>query len=215
MNRWDKYLDDLVARYPVLGPVKEDIRTLFEMLRACYERGGKLLTAGNGGSCADAEHIVGELMKGFTKKRAVPAAFAEKLRAVDPVIGEVLAKGLEQGLPAITMNSHPGLCTAFLNDVDGTYLYAQQLMVQAKKDDVFLAISTSGNSRNIVAACVCARAKGIPVLGLLGKTGGAVLPLCDAAVVVPEMETYKIQELHLPIYHTLCLMLEEYFFPGD
>ena len=207
------YFEDLFRRYPVLAPVKEDIGALYRAMRTVYENGGKLLVAGNGGSCADAEHIVGELMKGFCKKRAVSPAFAEKLRALDPEVGDMLAKGLEQGLPAVTLNSHPGLTTAFLNDVSGDWTYAQQLMVQGKPGDAFLAITTSGNSRNIYAAAVTAKAKGIPVLGLLGKTGGKILPLCDVAVVVPEMETYKIQELHLPIYHTLCLMLEEHFFP--
>ena len=191
------YLDDLIQRYPVLSPVKEDIRRFYEMLKDTFESGGKLLVAGNGGSCADAEHIVGELAKGFCKKRHVTADFAEKLAGIDPELG------------------HPGLTTAFLNDVNGDWYFGQQLLAQGKAGDIFLAISTSGNSRNIYAAAVVARAMNIPVLGLLGKTGGKVLPLCDAAVVVPEMETFKIQELHLPIYHTLCLMLEEHFFPGE
>ena len=209
------YLDDLIQRYPVLSPVKEDIRRFYEMLKDTFESGGKLLVAGNGGSCADAEHIVGELAKGFCKKRHVTADFAEKLAGIDPELGPKLAEGLERGLPALALHSHPGLTTAFLNDVNGDWYFGQQLLAQGKKGDIFLAISTSGKSRNIYAAAVVARAMNIPVLGLLGKTGRKVLPLCDAAVVVPEMETFKIQELHLPIYHTLCLMLEEHFFPGE
>ena len=199
------YLDDLIQRYPVLSPVKEDIRRFYEMLKDTFESGGKLLVAGNGGSCADAEHIVGELAKGFCKKRHVTADFAEKLAGIDPELGPKLAEGLERGLPALALHSHPGLTTAFLNDVNGDWYFGQQLLAQGKKGDIFLAISTSGNSRNIYAAAMVARAMNIPVLGLLGKTGGKVLPL----------ETYKIQELHLPIYHTLCLMLEEHFFPGE
>ena len=163
------YLDDLIQRYPVLSPVKKDIRRFYEMLKDTFESGGKLLVAGNGGSCADAEHIVGELAKGFCKKRHVTADFAEKLAGIDPELGPKLAEGLERGLPALALHSHPGLTTAFLNDVNGDWYFGQQLLAQGKKGDIFLAISTSGNSRNIYAAAIVARAMNIPVLGLLGK----------------------------------------------
>lgn len=208
----DRYLEELVERYPVLKTEEASIREVYEILKNCYEAGGKLLIAGNGGSCADAEHIVGELMKGFVKKRPVTEALSERLRGVDPELGAELAGKLQRGLPAIALTGHPGLTTAFINDVDGSMSYAQQVLGYGKPEDVFLGISTSGNSKNVRLAAITARAMGIKTVGLLGRDGGCIRPLCDAAVVVPEQETYKIQELHLPVYHALCLMLEEHFF---
>ena len=169
--------------------------------------------AGNGGSCADSEHIVGELMKGFCKKRRVPEDFAKALLKADAKRGGQLAEALEGGLAAIALTGHPGLSTAFLNDVDGAYIYAQQIYGYGKEGDVFLGISTSGNAKNILYAAAVARAKGMKVIGLTGKDGGELSGAADVAVIVPDKETYRIQELHLPIYHTLCLMLEERFFP--
>ena len=193
-----EYLDELISRYPVLAPVKADIRTAYETLKECYERGGKLLIAGNGGSCADSEHIVGELMKA--------------LKTVDPQMGAELSEKLQQGLPAIALTGHAGLTTAFMNDVDGSMIYAEQVLGYGKEGDVFLGISTSGNSKNVLYAAVTAKAKGLKVIGLLGRDGGRIRGYSDTAIVVPEQETFKIQELHLPVYHALCLMLEEYFF---
>ena len=207
-----EYLEELTGRYPVLDAVKADVLAAYEMMKECYEHGGKVLIAGNGGSCADSEHIVGELMKGFVKKRPVSEEMKEALIAADPSRGERLAGRLQQGLAAIALTGHPGLSTAFLNDVDGEMIYAQQITGFGKQGDVFLGITTSGNSENIMYAAVAARAKGMKVLGLTGRDGGRLKGICDAAVVVPENETYKIQELHLPIYHALCLMLEEHFF---
>ena len=207
-----EYLEELTGRYPVLHAVKADVLAAYEMMRECYEHGGKVLIAGNGGSCADSEHIVGELMKGFVKKRPVSEEMKEALIAADPSRGERLAGRLQQGLAAIALTGPPGLSTAFLNDVDGEMIYAQQITGFGKQGDVFLGITTSGNSENIMYAAVAARAKGMKVLGLTGRDGGRLKGICDAAVVVPENETYKIQELHLPIYHALCLMLEEHFF---
>ena len=211
MNKY-RYLTELSERYPVLKQTENDIKASYEIIREAYENGGKLLIAGNGGSCADAEHIVGELMKGFVKKRPVSEEMKEALIAADPSRGERLAGRLQQGLAAIALTGHPGLSTAFLNDVDGEMIYAQQITGFGKQGDVFLGITTSGNSENIMYAAVAARAKGMKVLGLTGRDGGRLKGICDAAVVVPENETYKIQELHLPIYHALCLMLEEHFF---
>ena len=189
-----EYLDELISRYPVLAPVKADIRTAYETMKECYERGGKLLIAGNGGSCADSEHIVGEL------------------KTVDPQMGAELSEKLQQGLPAIALTGHAGLTTAFMNDVDGSMTYAEQVLGYGKDGDVFLGISTSGNSKNVLYAAVTAKAKGLKVIGLLGRDGGRIRGYSDTAIVVPEQETFKIQELHLPVYHALCLMLEEYFF---
>lgn len=207
-----RYLAELTERYPVLKQVEGDIRDLYETVRESYENGGKLLIAGNGGSCADSEHIVGELMKGFVKKRAVPEEMAKNLKTVDPERGEKLACSLQQGLAAIALTGHTALSTAFLNDVDGEVIYAQQVYGYGKPGDVLLGITTSGNSENIMYAAVAAKAKGMKVVGLTGRDGGKLKGICDAAVVVPETETFKIQELHLPVYHALCLMLEEHFF---
>ena len=202
----------LINRYPVLEPVKEAIFQAYCLLEKCYEGGGKLLIGGNGGSSADSEHIVGELMKGFCKKRQVPEDFAGKLMEADKERGKYLAEKLQQGLPAIALTGHTALSTAYLNDVDGLLTIAQLLYGYGKKGDVFLGISTSGNSENILYAAAAARAMEIPVIALTGKDGGRLAEAADVAIIVPEQETYRIQELHLPVYHALCLMLEERFF---
>nr|WP_288826098.1 SIS domain-containing protein [uncultured Clostridium sp.] len=206
------YLEELLTRYPVLNSVKDEIKEAYKIMENCYKNGGKLLIAGNGGSCADAEHIVGELMKGFVKPRSVSRDFAQKLLEADPVRGKELADKLQGGLPAIALTGHPGLSTAYLNDVDGSLIYAQQTYGYGKEGDVLLGISTSGNSKNIMYAMAAARAIGMKTIGLTGKDGGQLKETADVSIVVPEKETYKIQELHLPVYHALCLMLEERFF---
>lgn len=206
------YLEELLRRYPALEPVKGSILEVYEILRQCFASGHKLLVAGNGGSAADSEHIVGELMKGFVKRREVPEAMAERLREAGGELGSQLAGKLQGGLPAIALSGHPGLSTAFLNDVDGRLIYAQQVYGYGEEGDVFLGISTSGNADNIAYAVVTAKAKGMKTVGLTGRDGGKLAQMADAAVIVPEKETFQIQELHLPVYHALCLMLEEYFF---
>lgn len=207
-----KYLDELTERYPCLDAVKANILEAYKILETCYEQGGKLLVAGNGGSAADSEHIVGELMKGFVKKRRVSESFESALEQVDQEKGKELAEKLQGGLPAIALSGHPGLSTAYLNDVDGDLIYAQQTYGYGRPEDVLLGISTSGNSKNVDYAVITAKAIGMKVIGLTGKDGGKLGKSADAAIIVPEQETYKIQELHLPVYHTLCLMLEEHFF---
>ena len=211
MNEY-RYLTELSERYPVLKQTENDIKASYEIIREAYENGGKLLIAGNGGSCADAEHIVGELMKGFVKKRPVSEEMKEALEKADPVRGKELSEKLQGGLPAIALVDHAALSTAFANDVDGMLSYAQQVNGYGKPGDVFLGISTSGNAENVMYAAVTAKAKGMKVVGLTGKDGGKLAGIADAAVIVPEMETYKIQELHLPVYHALCLMLEHRFY---
>ena len=205
-------LDELIKRYPILERVREDIEAVYGILERCYENGGKLLIAGNGGSAADAEHIVGELMKGFVKRRPVTEEMKEALEKADPVRGKELSEKLQGGLPAIALVDHAALSTAFANDVDGMLSYAQQVNGYGKAGDVFLGISTSGNAENVMYAAVTAKAKGMKVIGLTGKTGGKLAKIADVAIIVPEQETYKIQELHLPIYHALCLMLEDRFY---
>lgn len=207
-----RILEELTERYPELLAVRPAILDAYQILENCYMHGGKLLIAGNGGSCADAEHIVGELMKGFVKRRRLPVALQMKLKESDADHGEKLADSLQGGLMAIALTGHQGLSTAFANDVDADMVFAQQLCGYGIAGDVFLGISTSGNSKNVDYAVTVAKAKGLKVIGLTGKDGGRLGQRADAAIIVPEMETFKIQELHLPIYHALCLMLEERFF---
>lgn len=211
-KRLEKHIDLLIERYPVLEVCKEDIVSGYELLEDCYSKGGKLLIAGNGGSAADAEHIAGELMKRFKTPRPIPNELKEKLVKVDPVRGENLSKNLERPLMAIPLVAHEALTTAYINDVDGLGVFAQQLYGYGKEGDVYLGISTSGNSKNVMNATVVARALGLKVLGLTGKLGGELNEVSNICVKVPETETYMIQELHLPIYHCWCLMLEDYFF---
>lgn len=213
-EKQQRLLKELIGRYPRLEAVRQQLVDAYELLAACYERGGKLLIAGNGGSCADAEHIVGELMKGFCNKRPLPEKLKERMRQADPDHGGRLADSLQGSLMAIALDGHPGLSTAFANDVDADMVFAQQLCGYGCAGDVFLGISTSGNSKNVDYAVTAAKAKGISVIGLTGKDGGKLGRRADVSIIVPEQETYKIQELHLPIYHVLCLMLEERFFGG-
>ena len=211
-KRLMKQIDLLVERYPKLENVKQDIVDAYLVMEECYEHDGKLLIAGNGGSAADSEHIAGELMKRFKTPRPVPAEFAKKLKEIDSVRGEGLAKNLERGLMAVPLVAHEALTTAYINDVDGLGVFAQQLYGFGRPGDVFLGISTSGNSKNVMSATVVARALGIKVIGLTGAKGGELAEIADVAIKVPETETYMIQELHLPVYHCLCLMLEDRFF---
>ena len=210
----NKFVDELIERYPVLNDSREDIVQAYLTLEESYLHGGKLLVAGNGGSSADANHIVGELMKGFCLPRKMSEDFADKLKAVDEVRGAVLADKLQGALPAIALDNHNALNTAFLNDVDGALMYAQQVNGYGNAGDVFLGITTSGNAGNVMYAAVVAKAKGMKVLGLTGKTGGKLAGVADVCIRVNETETYKVQELHLPIYHCLCLMVEAFFFGG-
>ena len=212
--RLKKHIDLLISRYPVLGAIRDDIINAYLVMEECYERDGKLMIAGNGGSAADSEHIAGELMKRFKTPRPVTPEFAEKLKAIDPVRGESLAENLERGLMAIPLVAHEALTTAYINDVDGLGVFAQQLFGFGRRGDVFLGISTSGNSKNVLSATVVARALDIKVIGLTGAKGGELATVADVCVKVPSTETYMIQELHLPIYHCWCLMLEDKFFGG-
>lgn len=206
------HIETLIERYPVLEQIKDGIIEGYLLLQHLYENGGKLLIAGNGGSAADAEHIAGELMKRFQRPRPVSNDFAEKLIAIDPKRGASLARNLECSLMAIPLVAHEALTTAYINDVDGLGVFAQQLFGYGRQGDVFLGISTSGNSENILNATVVAHALGIKVLALTGENGGELAHVSDVVIKVPERATYLIQELHLPIYHCWCMMLEDYFF---
>lgn len=214
-ERLYKHINTLIERYPKLEGVRQSIIDAYIIMEECYENGGKLLIAGNGGSAADSEHIAGELMKRFKIQRPVSDEYAQRLMEIDSERGRELAKNLECSLMAIPLVAHEALSTAYINDVDGYGVFAQQLFGFGRKGDVFLGISTSGNSKNIMNATVVARASGIKVIGLTGANGGELAMVADAAVKVPETETYMIQELHLPIYHCWCLMLEDRFFGKD
>ncbi|MCI9019393.1 MAG: SIS domain-containing protein [Eubacterium sp.] len=202
----------LANRYPKLKSSIQSIIEAYLVMENSFQHDGKLLIAGNGGSAADAEHIAGELMKCFKIPRPITDEYAAKLKAADAVIGAEIAGKLEQGLAALPLAAHEAFSTAYANDVDESCTFAQQLFVLGRPGDVFLGISTSGNSRNILNAAVAARARGMKVVGLTGADGGRLAAAADVAVKVPEKETYMVQELHLPVYHCWCLMLEERFF---
>lgn len=208
----NKEIDILVERYPQLSCIANDLYSCYSIIADCYKKGGKLLIAGNGGSAADAEHIVGELMKGFKLQRKVDEEFASRLCDSNEELGSVLAQNLQGALPAIALDGHPALSTAYMNDCEPLLCFAQQVNGYGKEGDVFLGISTSGNSKNILYAAVTARAKGMKIIGLTGAKNSKLEQMSDVCIKVPETETYMIQELHLPVYHCLCLMLENEFF---
>lgn len=211
-ERLQKHLDLLIERYPTLEPCKESIAKAYDIMEEAYSNGRKLLVAGNGGSAADSEHIVGELMKEFKLKRKIYAAQADRLKKIDPEMGQVLAENLQGTLPAISLVGEPALTTAYMNDAVPLLIFAQQINGLGKAGDVFLGISTSGNSKNVLYAAVAAKSKGLKVVGLTGQKENKLEKFADVCIHVPETETYKIQELHLPVYHCLCLMLEDKFF---
>ena len=211
-NRLMRHIDLLMERYPSLESAKNDIVAAYLLLEESYKNGGKLLVAGNGGSAADAEHIVGELMKGFKLPRKPEADFAEKLVEENQELGAVLAENLQGALPAIALDGHPALSTAYMNDCEPLLCFAQQVNGYGKSGDVFLGISTSGNSKNVLFAATTAHAKGMKVIGLTGAKDSKLKDMSDVCIKAPQTETYMIQEMHLPIYHCLCLMLEDKFY---
>lgn len=210
-TRLYQYIDLLILRYPQLIVAKDCIVEAYQILEESYTNDGKLLVAGNGGSAADAEHIVGELMKGFVNPRKLEAEYSDALITVNKELGRVLSENLQGALPAIALDGHLALTTAYLNDCEPLLCFAQQVNGYGRKSDVFLGISTSGNSRNILYAATVAKAKGMKVIGLTGEKDSKLSEISDTCIQVPETETYKIQELHLPVYHCLCLMLEDTF----
>lgn len=207
-----KHLADLIKRYPDLAPIEKDIEAAYKVMEEAYANGGKLLVGGNGGSAGDSEHIVGELMKTFEKKRPLPEDVIARMTAIDPERGALLGKEIQGALTAISITGHTALTTAVGNDVRPELGFAQQVYGYGREGDVLLAISTSGNAENLVNAAIVAKAKGMKVVLLSGKTGGALKALADVSIIVPETTTYIIQERHLPIYHVLCMELEDRFF---
>ena len=208
-------IDHLIERYPVLRAMKEPLWAAAETIIECYRNGGKLLVCGNGGSAADAEHITGELMKGFLLPRRLGEEKRQKLMEACPEDAEYLIENLQEALPAISLVNQIALGTAFANDQSPDLVFAQQVFGLGKEGDVLLAISTSGNSANVLYAAQVARTFGISVIALTGMGGGRLRALADILLAVPNKETYRIQELHLPIYHALCIAAEEEFFGSD
>ena len=215
LSQVESLLQAMTERHPGLAVVREDVHRAFAALRDTFRAGGKLLVCGNGGSAADADHIVGELMKGFMKRRPPSREQASALRRADPAQGEWMADRLQQALPAVALTGHGALATAFANDVAHELVFAQQVFGLGRPGDALLAISTSGNSRNVLYAATAARAGGLRVIGLTGEDGGKLAPMCDVAVRVPARSTPAVQEYHLPVYHAICMMLEEEFFAED
>ena len=205
-------IKNLIERYPSLSVCENEITKSVNMIIECYLHGGKLLLAGNGGSAADCDHIVGELMKGFMKKRELSDVQKAKMKAASPELSDEALGKLQGALPAISLPSFPALNTAFSNDVDADLIYAQGVFGLGKEEDILIAISTSGNSRNVVEAAKVAKATGLKVIALTGKSGGKLKELADVSITVPECETYKVQELHLPVYHYICAKIEDHFF---
>jgi len=201
----NKIINELISRYAKLSVCENDIVEVFCSLQKCFEQGNRLYVFGNGGSAADSLHIVGELVKSFTIKRSVENNFSNR-------VSQELSANLHGALPAFAIVENIALATAFSNDCNPEYTFAQQIYAYVREGDCVLGISTSGNSKNIINAIETAKGRGAVTIGLTGENGGKLKELCDVCICVPETETYKIQELHLPVYHCLCMMLEEHFF---
>jgi len=204
----ESVLNELVERYPQLLSRKSEIARAADTLISCFRQGGKLLLCGNGGSSSDSDHIAGELLKGFEHKRPLSGKLKNNLIKVDKERGLYLSEMLQKGLPAISLSAHTGLITAVANDTDADLIYAQQVISFGKPGDILMALSTSGNSHNIIDAIVTARSIGITVIGLTGESGGKIGRMCDILINVPEKKTAFVQELHLPVYHTICRIVE-------
>lgn len=213
MNILHPALETLILERPALAGMGKDLQAALDILLTCFRHGGKLLLCGNGGSACDCEHIAGELMKGFLLPRPLSAGERAALASAGDEDG-MIAASLQRALPVLVLHGLSGMSTAFLNDVRGELTYAQQAFAYAVPGDVLLGISTSGNAQNVRAAAIAARARGAKVIGLTGVTGGKLAALCDVCLKAPEKETYRVQELHLPIYHALCITVEQELFGG-
>lgn len=208
----NKRIEMLTQKYPQLEVVAKDVDAATDKIIQCYKKGGKVLLCGNGGSAADCTHIVGELMKGFMKKRPVAEKQAKALKKANPNIDDEFLSNLQCGLPAVNLCESQALLSAFCNDVDPEYIYAQQVFGLGKKGDVFIGLSTSGNAKNVNLAANIAKALGLTIIGMTGQRDSKLSENSDICIKVPETETYKIQELHLPVYHAICDAVEAEFF---
>ena len=208
----DIHIEQLLKRNSELTGLKNEIEKAANAIIQSYENGGKLLACGNGGSSSDSDHIVGELMKSFEGKRPLKQELKDKLAEQGGERGVYLAENLQQGLPAISLTAHTALTTAVANDIDADVIFAQQVTGYGKSGDVLIGMSTSGNSQNVIDAIIVAKAKGLVTIGFTGEAGGKMKEICDILINVPERRTAYVQELHLPVYHTLCLIVEQHFF---
>lgn len=208
----DVIMKDLITRYPVLKSCEEDVHRAYSLLISCYNEDKKVLIVGNGGSGADAGHIVGELMKGFMLKRKLSDDMRKRLMEINPEMGPTIATKLQGAFPSIDLTAHSSLNTAFANDVDPNLIFAQQVLGYGKPGDIFWGISTSGNSKNILYGICVAKAIEMTTFAMTGKTGGKMRDLADISICVPAVSTPEVQELHLPVYHALCAMVEAHFF---
>ncbi|HBN82497.1 MAG TPA: phosphoheptose isomerase [Clostridiales bacterium] len=212
MDKLKAVITSMLGNTPALSQYIDSTLLCAEMIIDCYKEGNKVLLCGNGGSCADCDHIAGELMKGFLKKRPLPKQLEQSLEVQFKGEWHQVKGKLQQGLPAISLCTHNALMTAFCNDVDADLLYAQQVIGYGKPKDVLIALSTSGNSINVINAVKTSKALDLTVIGFTGRSGGQLKELCDLCLCVPADETYKVQEYHLPIYHAVCAAVEAYFF---
>ena len=206
------HLDQLIEKHPELSGLRESISQAAGIIIKTFTAGGKLLICGNGGSSSDSDHIVGELMKSFEIKRPLDISFRERLAEVSGSRGEYLAEKLEHGLPAISLSAHTSLTSAICNDIDPDLVFAQQVIGYGNENDLLFAISTSGNSLNVIDACITAKAMTMTVIGITGKTGGKLKEYCDILINVPGDSTASVQELQLPVYHAICRVVEEHFY---
>ena len=205
-------LKETIRRYPQLAHLESSIQETAEIIVETYKNGGKVLVCGNGGSCSDADHIVGELMKSFEGRRPLAKPLQDELMELSPETGKMLAEKLQQGLPAISLNTHSALISAISNDISGEVIYAQQVVGWGIRGDVLIGLSTSGNSQNVIDAMIVAKAKGLTTIGMTGETGGKMRDWSDILLNVPERRTAYVQELHLPVYHAICMMIEKEMF---
>ena len=205
-------INELLTRYPCLSVCKDDIINATNAIISCYKNGGKVLICGNGGSASDSAHIVGELMKGFIKKRPLSEQTKNALKENNGNLNDEVFDRLQGSLPAINLCENSAIISAFANDVDPDMIYAQEVLGYGKSQDVFIGITTSGNSTNVLNAAELAKGLGLTTIGLTGRDGGKLKTICDITIVVPEYETFKIQELHLPVYHLICALVEDEFF---
>jgi D-sedoheptulose 7-phosphate isomerase len=210
-----KLTDELVRRYPQLSGLAEEIARAASLMTDCFLKGNKLLVCGNGGSSSDSDHIAGELLKGFENQRPLKDSLREDLKRISAERGTYLAEKLQSGLPVISLSAHTGVVTAVSNDTDASLIYAQQVAAFGRPGDVLVGISTSGNAANVIDAAIIAKALGMTIIGMTGRTGGRLKDYCDILLNVPESRTAYVQELHLPVYHTICLMIEEHLFGTD
>lgn len=206
-------LVDLQQRYPDLVPIIPSIEAAYDLLAGTFRNGGKLLICGNGGSAADSDHIVGELMKAFERPRPISDEMRQRLHAVDAANADALADQLQGALPTISLVGQSALISAISNDVSGDMVFAQQVYGYGRAGDSLIAISTSGSATNVLHALRVAKALNMHTIGLTGRTGGKMRDFCDVAICVPYERTLQVQERHLPIYHALSIMLENEFFP--